>query len=117
MSSNTDKALLTFAGLLLGGAIGSLAALMLAPMKGELLRKEIAEEADGYIEQLKKQYKKEMKKTRSVTEELVDKAEKILELSRKISGTTDEKTLLEITGEIEVLKNSIDEVNLGFQKN
>lgn len=114
--SSSDKALLTLAGLILGGAIGSMAALMLAPMKGELLRKEIAEEADGYIEQLKKHYKKEMKKTKSVTEELVDKAEKILELTRKISGTTDEQTIAEITGEIQVLKNSIDEVNSGYKK-
>lgn len=116
MNKSAERTVLTFAGLIIGGTIGSVAALLLAPMRGDELRNEIKHEVDGFVSQAKKQFKIEMKKTKSVTEELVDKAEKILELTRKINNVTDSKVVAEIESEIQVLKESIDKVNKTFKK-
>ncbi len=113
MKKNNDSMLPLLGGLVLGSAIGGIIALLTAPMKGEELRKTIADDAEKYLEQVKEKFHKDLSRTKGVTESLVEKAEKIVSLSKKL-GKADVENTSEVEAEINKLKASLDEANASY---
>ena len=74
---NNDKTGAFIWGLLAGGIIGSVLALLYAPSSGKKLRKDIADKADDFIEDIEEMYESGKEKAGKVIQDVKKKASNI----------------------------------------
>lgn len=95
-------------GLLVGGAIGSLLAFFLAPARGKDLRQDLKEDMDEYLGTLRDQSQKIFSETKDMTNNIIDRASKVFELSRKYAAGATEVPRDTIKNEISKIRDAFD---------
>lgn len=94
-------------GLIVGGAIGSLVSFLFAPVKGKDLRKEIKDDMDDYLKKAKDQSQRIYNETKSLTNSMLDRAQNVLELSRKYASGVVEGPKENVEKEISRLRTAV----------
>lgn len=110
MNKNNASLNNLMAGLILGGLAGAAIGLLLAPMKGSDLRKEISDDIEKLFADSRQRGIKAIKEAREISLSLVSRAEKLLEYSNSIKDSGDKKAIEEFKEQVSELRKEIDEV-------
>ena len=106
--SNYNKQSLSFTSFLIGGIIGGIAALLFTPKTGKNLRNDIKNKFDEYLNDIKKRSERLIKSARESSGSYVNKAEEILNLSRKFAEGKYKDSVDVIEKEISSLRTALN---------
>ncbi len=84
MSRNEDKLVGFMAGLLVGGVLGSVLAMLYTPVSGKRMRREITHKTDNLIDDLNEYIDTSRKKAEDIIHEGRKKAENIISDAKKV---------------------------------
>lgn len=84
MSKENDKSTAFFTGLLVGGVLGSVIAMLYTPMSGKKLRRKISAAKDDFVEDIGEYVETGKEKAEELIKEGKKKAETIIDEAKKL---------------------------------